>query len=166
MGKDRQPDKRSPQRFMTNLVDKVKSCIPELRFAKRCRKNNCSVKLNGVPAPHVLIDVDKSLADKNITKCDYIFVGGTTNAWLVPIELKKGDFRASEVVAQLQAGAQFAETLSDCPHVRFLPVLASGASHKAQRNELKKKSNWIEFRGRPVEVEPIRCGGPLAWVLK
>ena len=150
---------------MTNLVDKVKSCIPELRFAKRCRKNNCSVKLNGVPAPHLLIDVDKSLTDKHITKCDYIFVGGTTNAWLVPIELKKGDFKASEVVAQLQAGAQFAETLCDCAHVQFLPVLASGASHKAQRNELKKKSNWIVFRGQPVEIEPIRCGGLLAPVL-
>ena len=154
---------------MTNLVDKVMSCMPASCIARRCRRDGCSVNLRGVPVPHVLIDMDTGLVGNNDSKCDYIFIGGTTNAsnaWVVPIELKKGDFKAREVVAQLQAGAQFAETLCDCTHVQFLPVLASGTSHIAQRNELKKKSNWIVFRGRPVEVERIRCGEFLASALK
>ena len=151
---------------MTNLVDKVKNCMPPNCFAYTCRKNGCSVDLKNAPTPHLLIDMDTGLVGNNASKCDYIFIGGGANAWVVPIELKRGSAEASEVVKQLRAGARFAEMVCKGADVRFVPVLAIRKIKRAQRQELRKKSNRVAFRGRPVEVEPIRCGEFLASALK
>ena len=167
MGEDRQPYRRRSQRFMTNLVDEVKSCLRPGSFARRCRRNGCSVILDGAPVPNCLIDMDTGLVGKNDSKCDYIFIGGTDNAWVVPIELKKGAFNFSQVVKQLRAGAQFAETICEGFQVRFRPVVASGAvNQKKSRRDLRNKSTLIRFRGRNMSFERIRCGDSLTSVLK
>ena len=111
---------------MTNLVDKVKSCVPPNCFAIRCRRDGCSITLKGVPQPHVLIDMDKGLVSDNDSKCDYIFVGGSDNTWVVPLELKRGSVEASDAVKQLRAGAEFAEgIIPKCAKVRFRAIVAS-----------------------------------------
>ena len=167
MGEDRQPYRRRSQRFMTNLVDEVKSCLRPGSFARRCRRNGCSVILDGAPVPNCLIDMDTGLVGKNDSKCDYIFFGGNSNAWVVPIELKRGAFKVSQVVDQLRAGARFAETICEGFEVRFQPVVASGAVNRKQpRRGLRNKSTKIRFRGLDVNFERIRCGDSLTSVLK
>ena len=152
---------------MTNLVDKVKSDWPSKYFVNSCNKNGCSVSLSGTPTHRCLMDMDTGIVDVNETKCDYIFVGGTDNVWVVPIELKRGAFRVSQVVKQLQAGAQFAEMISKGFQVRFQPIIASGAVNRKQpRQELRNKTNMIRFRGQNVNFERIRCRDSLASVLK
>ena len=152
---------------MTNLVDKVKSRISPNSFATKFSRDGCSVNLKGAPQPHVLIDMDKELVSDNDVKCDYIFVGGTGNAWVVPIELKRGSAEAKDVVEQLRAGARFAEEkICKEAQVCFVPVVGCGRIKSAQRQELRKRSNRIAFHGRPVEVRVVRCRGLLTSVLK
>ena len=152
---------------MTNLVDKVKSCLPPRHFTTRCRKSGCSVDLRNTPDPWLLVDMDTDLIDENDSKCDYIFIGGCDNTWVVPIELKKGVFKVSQVVKQLQAGARFVETKCEGFTVRFRPVVASGAvNRKTPRRELRNKSAGITFRGQHFDFERIRCGDSLASLLK
>ena len=165
MGEDRQPDRRNAQWFMTNLVDKIKRCMPSHCLATRCRRNGCSVDLQNAPKPCLLIDMDTGLVGENDSKCDYIFIGGTDDVWVVPIELKRGSAEARNLVDQLRAGARFAEMICKGEQVRFVPVLACRGIKRAQRQELRKKSNRIAFRGRPVEVALLRCRGLLNSVL-
>ena len=150
---------------MTNLVDKVKRCMPARCFTRRCRRDGCSVNLRGVPVPHVLIDMDTARVGKNDAKCDFIFIGGANITWVVPIELKKRNFEVSDIVVQLSAGTKFAEKFCIDTKVQFLPVLASERMAKAQRGELRDDRNTIPFRGRKVYIKRIRCGGLLTSVL-
>ena len=150
---------------MTNLVDKIKRCMPSHCLATRCRRNGCSVDLQNAPKPCLLIDMDTGLVGENDSKCDYIVIGGTDDVWVVPIELKRGNAEARNVVDQLRAGARFAEMICKGEQVRFVPVLACRGIKRAQRQELRKKSNRIAFRGRPVEVALLRCRGLLNSVL-
>ena len=167
MGEDRQPYRRGTQRFMTSLVDKVKRCLPPHCFTTRCSRNGCSVDLQNTPNPRLLVDMDSGLVGENDSKCDHIFIGGNSNAWVVPIELKKDAFKVSQVVNQLRAGAQFAETTCEGFQVRFRPVVASGAvNQKKSRRDLRNKSTLIRFRGRNMSFERIRCGDSLTSVLK
>lgn len=120
------------------------------------------------PKPSILIDVDKASTSKNekqTTRCDFIFVGGSDESWVVPIELKKGPAKSSEVVKQLEAGAQFMDRLipRNIP-VRFRLVVAFRGIRKQQANELKKRK--IRFRGKEVQVKLLRCGGSLVSALR
>ena len=167
MGENWQFDRRGAQRFMTSLMDKVKRCLPPQSFTTSCSKSGCSVDLQNTPNPRLLLDMDSGVVGDNDSKCDYIFFGGNSNAWVVPIELKRGAFKVSQVVDQLRAGARFAETICEGFEVRFQPVVASGAVNRKQpRRGLRNKSTKIRFRGLDVNFERIRCGDSLTSVLK
>ena len=150
---------------MTNLVNRLRSCMPPDCFATRCRRDGCLVDLKEAPRPNVLLNMDAGLVGESDAKCDYIFVGGANNTWVVPIELKKGDAKISDVVKQLRAGARFVEKMCLGTQVQFVPVLASGSMHKAQRAELMKDRNKIGFRTDDTYIRRIRCGGLLTSAL-
>ncbi len=155
---------------MTNLCDRVKCRICADYLSKKCSKNSCSVKLKDAPDPHLLIDVDKMPKGGNTKRCDYIFIGcGDKNDknWVVAIELKKGQAQASQVLAQLRAGAELADRIiPEDASVQFLPVVASNNIHSTQMGILKKKASRVKFRQGSVFVERIRCRCTLASVLK
>ena len=128
------------------------------------RKQGCTVRLRDAPTPRVVIDLDRPgspLGGQN-TRCDYLFIAEPAGdaGWLVPLELKRGGFRATEVVNQLQAGADAADgLLPQGAAVRFRPIVASGATHKAQRDKLKTRR--VRYRGTVEAVRHMECGGRL-----
>ena len=74
-----------------------------------------------------------------------------------PVELKRGSFRAGEVVEQLRAGAAAAEKIvPENLTVSFCPVVV-GSAHKEEMYKLRKKG--VSFRGRRKTVRSVRCGG-------
>ena len=85
------------------------------------------------------------LVKQGETKCDYIFIGGCDDVFLVPLELMKGKLDASKVVKQLQAGANIAAA-------RIIPKLvrvfnSSRLRFVANFTELRKRN----YRNRPIE---------------
>ena len=151
---------------MTSLCDEVRHRIPPNCIVTRCRKEGCSVSLQEAPEPFLVIDVDKGAAGADETNCDYILIGCADRAWVVALELKRGNAEADTVVRQLRAGARAASRVIP-PGVRltFLPVVASGGIKRAQRDLLRRSSNRISFRGKKEYVRRIRCGERLASVL-
>ena len=123
--------------------------------------------MTGAPSPNVLIDVDCSALSlsPNAAKCDFVFAGGTDNV-VAPLELKRGSLRASEALAQLRAGARFVQQkVSSSIHVRFVPIaVVGGKIHPSELSKLRKSR--VQFRGKPVGIALLRCGQPIANILK
>ena len=153
---------------MTGLVEQVrtkvnKTCI----ITTRIKKEGCSVSLSGAPDSRLIVDFDKngSLLGMDEVRCDYLFIAEDSSdaVWVCPMELKRGGLRASEVVGQLKAGAQVAEhVVPQNTRAKFRPVAAFGGGiHRAELDELKRKSNKVSFRGVSESVRLIECGEKL-----
>ena len=152
---------------MTSLCDAIRQRVSSDCIVTRCRKEGCSVSLHGVSGPFLLLDMDKTEADGSETRCDYIVIGCADDAWVVALELKRGNAEAGTVVRQLRAGARAAHRLvpRGAP-ATFRPVVASGGIKRAQLAQLRKSFNRISFRGKKEYVRPIRCGARLVSVLR
>ena len=157
---------------MTGLVAMVRSRVNDTCITRgRIKKEGCLVSLRGRLEDRLIIDFDKPDAprNQNQSRCDYLFIENIPgeSGWVVPLELKRGRAEASEVVQQLQAGAEIAEKLvDDNLNVRFFPVIVSGSMNMAQRRTLKKPASRIRFHGKQAFADRIRCGAPLADALR
>ncbi len=119
-----------------------------------------------VPDEHLLIDVDKAGLSGSQSKCDYIFIGCGEVTWVVALELKRGNPKASTVVRQLRAGAEYVDCIiPERAKVEFRPVVFSGKLHPAERVKLRRKENRVRFRGDNQYIVPRECGDPLTSVL-
>ena len=157
--------------MMCELVEALKSNISSECYARRCTKEGCNVPLKDAPSPHLLIDMDCSALEipPDSGRCDFLFVGceSTRGAgWVVPLELKSGSPDATEIVEQLRAGAQFAQTRIPAQHKpTFLPVAVYGGKlHRAEIDKLKKSR--IPFRGKTYEISLKRCKTPMKNILR
>ena len=150
---------------MTGLLSTVCSKICQSCVVNRCQKDQCGVSLPLVPAcKRLIIDCDKpgSPFNSNDKKCDCLIFeeaqNGTVRA--IPIELKSGRIRASEVIEQLQAGARVVGNLiPPGTAVQLQPLLAYGSIPKGERAALDK--GLVRFRGQGIRISKIRCGQPL-----
>ena len=151
---------------MANLVERIRESLPDGCLATgRLRKQGCSVSLAGAPTPSITIDMDKPQAPvkQNETKCDYVFIGGSSNVFLVPLELKRGKLDASDALKQLQAGANIADDriIPNGEDIQFLPVAVCGGKiHPAQRRRLLQSE--IRFNNQSSNIKLLRCGQRLA----
>lgn len=154
---------------MADLVSQIRRKLPNECFATgRLRKKGCSVSLKNAPTPSVTTDMDKPQAPvgQDETKCDYIFIGGSSNVFLVPLELKRSKLDASDALKQLQAGANIADTriIPKGEGVQFQPVAVCGG--KIHRNERRRLSQrQIRFRGKHSNIQLLKCGDSLIKVL-
>lgn len=150
---------------MGNLVGRIRDSFPVGCLASgRLRKEGCSVSLKNAPTPAIAIDMDKPQAPvgQSETKCDYIFIGGSRSAYLVPIELKRGKLVARDIVNQLRAGTDIADVriIPEGERVQFVPVAVCGGKiHRAERRRLLKIR--IRFRSQNSTVRLLKCGDPL-----
>ena len=114
-----------------------------------------------------MIDMDKPQAPvrQNETKCDYIFIGGSSNVFLVPLELKRGKLDAGDIVKQLQAGADIAATriIPKREQVQFLPVAVCRKFRRAEIRRLSQRK--IRFKNQTSDVRFLKCDQPLVEIL-
>ena len=157
---------------MADLVERIRKNLPDGCLRKgKLTKEGCSVSLKDAPRPSIVIDMDSKQAPvrKNETKCDYIFIGGSGNAFLMPLELTGSDLDVSKVVRQLQAGADISD---DCiipkrEQVQFLPVgVYGGRFPPAQKRRFLRSTSNIRFKGKPFKIELLNCGDPLIKALR
>ncbi len=162
---------------MSNLSNAVREEVSEECLTTRCQKVGCKVSLpsiGGFPdrqRPYAVIDLDhsQSPAPQDRLRCDFLFIGECKSQdWVVPLELKRGQPTANEIVPQLRAGASIAEDIVPRnAEVKFRPVAAYGGELKRhQWNHFRKKVNWIRFRNQSEGVRLIRCGASLEQALK
>ena len=152
---------------MTSLCDEVRRRVPPECITRDCEKECCSVDMTDVPDDHVLIDVDKAGLSGNQRKCDYIFVGCNEDTWVVAMELKRGNPRASTVVEQLRAGAEYADSIiPKGAGIRFLPVVVTGKIKPEELSKLRREENMVCFRGDSSNVVHRYCGDQMVSVLK
>ncbi|MDE0298478.1 MAG: hypothetical protein OXN17_07595 [Candidatus Poribacteria bacterium] len=162
---------------MSSLANAVRTRVSEECLTTRCQKEGCKVSLpriGGFPdrqRPYVVIDMDhsESPASQDEQRCDFLFVGECENqGWVVPLELKRGQPTANEIVHQLRAGASIAEDIVPRnAEAKFRPVAAYGGELKRHQLKLfRYKANRIEFRGQREGVRLIRCGVSLKHALK
>lgn len=155
---------------MTGLVAEVGPSIDARCIVKRgLSKEGCTVVMTGMPRERLVIDFDKpgSPLQQDTTRCDYLCIAEADNGddWIVPLELKKGGFKATVIAQQLQAGANVADKLvAAAATFRFRAVAFSGSVRKAERLSLKRQS--VQFRGHREEIRRTRCGGRLASMLR
>ncbi len=154
---------------MSSPIEWLQGEIPPGAIVSKCAKEGCAVSLRKAPSPCWILNMDHSgwgLA--NQSHCDFLFIScngaGKTN-WVVPLELKKGSPNATEMVRQLQAGANFVQAKMSTQHrTRFLPVGVYGGNLKALQKK-KLRQARILFRQMKYEIKLIRCGKPLKEVL-
>lgn len=153
------------------MIDAVKDNVnPECIRKRGLKKEGCSILLDNIPQQRLIIDLDilSCPSIENQTRCDFLFMAEPPGelGWIVPIELKKGQPKTSEVERQLQTGANVAEALVPKDvDVKFCPVVASGEDvSKGQRRTLK--DIMIRFHDQTEPVRRIRCKSSLHTVLK
>ena len=152
-------------------VESVRRKVDPACLVSRMRKASCAVSLKDAPRERLIVDFDKQRAPVGGEgrRCDYLFVANGAQdeaGWIAPLELKKGALRASEVVRQLRAGAEAAESLVPGGlQPAFRPVAACGSIRKLERAALREKRNRIAFRGRMEAVRLMTCGDRLTKVL-
>ncbi len=157
---------------MSAALDRIREKADDDHCCESCNRDGCRVDLNSAPSPRLIVDADSAFPARGVKgpRCDFILFlsrgGGVLT--VAPIELKSGGVDASKAVAQLRAGAAFADRLSqgeddaDCQ-----PILFHGKKiHRRQRAVLAQEK--VNFRGRKLTVKTARCGRPgnLASVLE
>ena len=151
-------------------VDAVIAHTNTQSHASTCSDSGCSLSMQGVPTPNVLISMEhpNSPVPAGQPHCDYLFVGGVDDVdggpCIVPIELTTGGKKASVLLAQIRNVAEIAHGLLPLGIVfRFTPVAAHrGGLHRDDIADLRKPANRINFRGRLRNVQLVRCGDLLA----
>ena len=149
---------------MTTLVESVRSRIPKNCISTRCQANGCSADVGAAPTPFLIVDMDcRTLSlNQRSSRCDFIFVTDRGDV-VAALELKRGKVEASQVVRQLQAGADFADSLIPRrSSVRFVPIAVyGGKAHRGELTKLGQRRAQIRFRSSHVRVELLKCGQPL-----
>ena len=153
---------------MSGLVRRVRANVDDRCVVKRIRKKGCRVNLSSAPASRLIVDFDRpgSPLGSSDERCDYLCVADAVDGegWVVPLELKRGRFDASQIAGQLQAGARAAEQLVPGNlAVKFRPIAVfRRGTHKAERLEAQKKKNWVRFLGSAREMRLMKSGQKLA----
>ena len=145
-----------------DVLNLLEENIGTENLVSKCSRDGCRVFLAGIPSPRVIADMDRVFPGQGMEgkRCDFVlfFKGGKGVCFTVPMELKSGDVDASKVVAQLQAGAEFADradrysSKSTCRPILF----HGGRLHRKQRNELNRIK--VRFRGQDLTIGTARCG--------
>ena len=151
---------------MADLVNRIKQ-----RLSSECLRNGkltkegCTVSLKNAPTPSIKIDMDKPQAPVNRgeAKCDYIFIGGCNEVFVVPLELTNQDFDLSKAVKQLRAGAKVAaRIILDSEDVQFRPVaVCKGRVRRDEKRKLSQPANKIRFKNVPSIVKVLKHKEPL-----
>jgi len=155
---------------MSGIVRHVRQCVHEECFATKCRRGNCSLKLDGVPPDRLVIDLDCDSMPEwgDRRRCDYVLVTEGPSACIVPIELKGGRFGGAHALDQLQGGVealQLSEWVSGRVDWELVPVI--GHAKGMRREEFKRlRRRKIKLGGRTAQAELLRCGQSLAEVLR
>ena len=151
-----------------DLLATVTEAIGTDHRCDRCKHRNCEAALGDITTRRQLFDADATMRRAGITskKCDcFLFLLGGNNQDLlfVPIELKSGNAKVGDVVAQIQASLEF--VASRCAHVsrndwhktKFVPLLVYRSS-SSTRQFVQFRHRGVKFLGQESIVRFVKSG--------
>ena len=143
----------------------IRTRVGEENLSRSCSGDGCRVHMTDVPSSRVIVDVERVFQSRGLAgkRCDFVlFLQTARNALvIVPVELKSGHADTSQVVGQLQAGAEFAASVvkgvaSKTPAPIFRPVLFHGRGlHPKQRKDLNRAK--VRIQGVELSIKTARC---------
>lgn len=146
---------------MSALVLGTREKVPPECLAQSYKKDGCSVSMAGVPADHLVVDLDcrELRLRAEHKRCDFVFIGESKdNAWVVPIELKSGNFRPDSVAAQLQGRCRSGREV--VAQRRRVHVRAGGRSRQGNsQGEAESAATCHRHVGgadAPTKARPLR----------
>ena len=154
---------------MSGLLSRIERKVMQvyLRSGDMIAKDNVKIDLQGGPscANRLVIDLDeyqRSLTDEEAPhikgrrrRADLLLISDNYRGrqWVVPIELKEGAAKVSDIKGQLSSDSRTAQNLVGCNEkVTFVPMLVSGPLHKAVRNRLKNGNVRINYCGNKYRI--------------
>ena len=157
------------KRNSKRILDDVRSSIGRENLASSCSRDGCRVHLDKINGDRVIADMDLAFDahQMNGQRCDFVFYTVGLNGYLLalPMELKSGDVRASDVLMQLQGGVDFVKSVT--PQAVCHPVLFHGGSlRKPEHVALQKRKFPVNEHRLPVIVTRCDYSGNLAQCLK
>ena len=153
-------------------LEEVRQWIGDNEATSPYTKEGCRVSMANIPTNRIVLDVDRAFPTgrTNINQCDFVlfYIDTVQNSLIgVPMELKRGNVDASEVIAQLQEGTRIIDncTPNDVDVNLVLVLVHGGSMHRSQRNRLRTAR--VRFRGEEFPINTTRCGheGNLAQAL-
>lgn len=156
---------------MTGIVDAFRKKFSNAELSSgKLTKDGCKVSLAGAPRKRFVLNLDSCELPfaGHDTRCDFLLIAENVRGTnlVVPMELKRGEFKAGKIVEQLQAGTKFAEDhLPNDVSPHLIPVAATGSISTAMGMALKSNQICVSFLGKKLAVRRIRCGASLmtAW---
>ena len=130
-----------------------------------CSGERCTVHLDDIPTKRVIINVEKEFDSRGESgkRCDRMLFYGNDSKRIfiaVPIELKSGKAKESDVRRKLENSLKFATTLAPDPRgsrkTVYVPVLFDGRG--INRTNPSRRQFTVNFQGKSVLVLRGSCG--------
>lgn len=131
-----------------------------------CSGEGCQVCLTDIPSQKVVIDVETEFEARgdNRKRCDRLLFYGNAgkNTFIaVPIELKSGKAKESDVREKLENSLKFATTVApdrkESGETVYVPVLFHGRGIN-WTNPRHRRQFIVRFQGKPLQILIGRCG--------
>ena len=148
---------------LSEALDEIRKRVGEENLTNSCSSDGCRVDMTDVPHPRIVVEVERMFqvnqrSDKRCDRMLFYVDPDSSKLVVVLIELKSGNFNATDVYQQLQSGAKFAEELVPKDiEMTCIPVVFYGKrSHYAQLRKLKR--NEVRFRRQTFPIRKRKCG--------
>ncbi|MCY4404465.1 MAG: hypothetical protein OXD54_18020 [Candidatus Poribacteria bacterium] len=130
-----------------------------------CSGEGCNVYMDDIPPERVIVNLEREfdLQQKTEKRCDRLlfFIHPTdNNLYAVPIELKSGAARESDVIEKLENSLKFIAQIVPtpiCSRIVYAPVLFEGRGIK-WTNPKGTRQLRVTFRGSTLQILVGRCG--------
>ncbi|MDE0686941.1 MAG: hypothetical protein OXI61_02120 [Candidatus Poribacteria bacterium] len=145
----------------------VREQVSPNSLTNSCSGEGCTVDLDDIPTKRVVIDVENEFDARqdNRKRADRLMFYGHKNTFVaVPIELKSGKAKESEVREKLENSLKFATTLAPDPRgsrkTVYVPVLFNGRGINWTNPKRRQQFLTVNFQGKTLRVLTGRCGRP------
>ena len=147
------------------ILGEIRRQLNKDNLIESCSGEGCTVDMEGVPPQRIVVHVEKEFdfqkrAEK---RCDRLlfFLNTQQKLVAVPIELKSGTARESDVIEKLGNSLKFAEKIAAATGIsqtEYCPILFQGRGIK-WNNPRGLKQLKVRFRGKNLQVLIGKCGG-------
>ncbi|MYG00344.1 hypothetical protein F4212_14595 [Candidatus Poribacteria bacterium] len=151
----------------SKVLRDLRARFDESSLVNSCSGEGCIVYLDDIPTDRVIVNLEHEfdLQQKTEKRCDRIlfFIPSTdNNLYAVPIELKSGTAKESDVIEKLENSLKFIAQFVPTPMrsgIVYTPVLFEGRGIK-WTNPRGTKQLKVNFQGKRLQILIGRCGRP------
>lgn len=158
----------------SSILSEFRARFHHSSITESCSGEGCNVDMVDIPSDRVIVNLENEfgLLKKTEKRCDrllFFLSPNSRNVAAVPIELKSGKAKESEVKEKLENSLLFIQQITPISlrsHIVYFPVLFEGRGIKWSDPKGRKQLK-VSFRGKLLQVLIGRCGRPrnLAGVL-